>query len=227
MKKRAIILLTILVSSISIQQTVGQNNPRASNEAFRSCLQAMQSTNNESMRLDYALNYFVNRQSTMGQLQRAFRLLYSERFKFDLGVAAYPNIRDKEKFFAIYDNFNNLSWAIQLYHYTQAQGEWINTPGICSASDLDFQRITKNIKDQWGIGNEQLDMAKEQVENWCFTIEQMKQIVAIFKMDEQRLEIIKFMYDFSDEQRRFYEFGELLSFSSAKSELNRFLAAKN
>ena len=68
MKKRAIILLTILVSSISIQQTLGQNNSRVSNDAFRMCLKAMQSTNDESMHLDYALSYFANEPTTTGQL---------------------------------------------------------------------------------------------------------------------------------------------------------------
>ncbi len=187
----------------------------------------MQSTNDESKRLDYALNYFVNQSTTTGQLQRALRLLYSDRIKFDLGAAAYPNIRDKDQFFAIYDNFKKFSWAMQLYHYTQAQGEWINDPRICSASDVDFQRIKKSIENQWSFGSEQIEMAKQQVENWCFTIEQMKQIVVIFKMDKERLEIIKFMYDSSDQQRRFYEFGGLLTFSSAKKELNRFLIAKS
>ena len=45
--------------------------------------------------------------------------MYNDQKKYELGVAAYPNIIDKDNFFSIYDSFSKFSWAIKLYHNTQ------------------------------------------------------------------------------------------------------------
>ncbi len=45
--------------------------------------------------------------------------LYSDQKKYELSVAAYINIIDKDHFFSIYDSFSKFSWAIKLYHNTQ------------------------------------------------------------------------------------------------------------
>ena len=80
---------------------------------------SMQSTNDELTRFNYAMNYFLTEHSTTIQLQDACHYLYSDQKKYELGVAAYPYIIDKDHFFNIYDSFTKFSWAIKLYHNTQ------------------------------------------------------------------------------------------------------------
>ena len=54
----------------------------------------------------------------------------------------------------------------------------------------------------------------------------MKKIVPIFSMDDDKLKMIKYMYDYSYQQNKFYEFRGLLTFSSTQKELDEFLVGK-
>jgi hypothetical protein len=69
-------------------------------------------------------------------------------------------------------------------------------------------------------------MAKKHIQKTCFSIAQLKEIVAIFSMDDDKLKMIKYMYDYSKNQNQFYEFRTLLTFSSTQKELDEFLANK-
>lgn len=383
---------------------------------------SMQTTNDELTRFNYAMNYFLTEHSTTIQLQDACHYLYSDQKKYELCVAAYPNIIDKDHFFNIYDAFTKFSWAIKLYHNTQEKQkltaletnyqlnveqdnnaiydlliqkgdlllsenefdnalliyqqaleikpsdqtakekinnvqviqqeleaiieaenqlntqfdafihngdvflsannvdeaiamyeqamalkpgdetaysrikeannwktelssivegenqkrteydflmqkgeifvssrkfddailvyqqasaifpeeqmpyikieetnrlrqELANANSICTTSDSEFKYIKTSIDDQ-SFADDQMEMAKEHVKKKCFTIEQMKAIIPIFSMDDDKLEIIKYMYDYSYQQNRFYEFRGLLTFNSTQKELDEFLVGR-
>jgi tetratricopeptide (TPR) repeat protein len=382
----------------------------------------MQSTNDELTRFNYAMNYFLTEHSTTIQLQDACYYLYSDDMKYELCVAAYPNIFDKDHFFNIYDSFSKFSSAIKLYHNTQEkqqfnalendyhlnieqdnnaiydlliqkgdillsnnqfddailiyqqaleikpsdqvaigkindaatiqqelfavmeaenqlnsqfdsfiqQGDvllssnqvddaitmyeqamalkpgdpiayqrikeanhwkmelsnivdeenqqWsqydflmqkgdilvssnkfdeaiaiyqqasaifpneqmpyikieeasrikyevVNANSICTTSETEFKNIKTSIDDQT-FSDDQMEMAKKHIQKKCFTIEQMKQIVNIFNMDDDKLEMIKYLYDYSHQQNRFYEFRSLLTFNGTQKELDEFLVNK-
>ncbi len=57
-------------------------------------------------------------------------------------------------------------------------------------------------------------------------MEQMKKIVPLFSMDDDKLEMIIFMYDYSENPEKMYLLRDLLSFSSTKKELDDFLSRK-
>jgi predicted negative regulator of RcsB-dependent stress response len=383
----------------------------------------MQSTNDELTRFNYAMNYFLTEHSTTIQLKDAFHYLYSDEKKYQLGVASYTNIIDKDHFFSIYDSFSKFSWALKLYHNTQEkqqitalennyqlnieqdnnaiydlliqkgdllvsngqfddalliygqaqeirpsdqsligkindittirqelaaileaesklntefdsfiqQGDillssnrvdeainmyeqamvlkpgdetayqrikeanhwkmeisnlveeenqnWVqydfliqkgdilvsskkfteaitsfqqassifpseqmpyikieeakilklelaNANTICTTSENEFIQIKTSIYDQT-FSDDQMDMAKKYIQKKCFTIEQMRKIIKIFSMDEDKLEMVKYMYDYSYQQNRFYELRNLLTFSSTQKEFDEFLLDKN
>ena len=118
MKKNFTILMVLIVLSV-FQNASAQNNQWSATDKFRNCMASIQSTNDELTRFNYAMNYFLTERATTIQLQDACHYLYSDQKKYELGVAAYPNIIDKDNFFNIYDAFTKFSWAIKLYHNTQ------------------------------------------------------------------------------------------------------------
>ena len=63
----------------------------------------MQSTNDELTRLNYAMNFFLTEHTTTVQLKDALHFLSNDQKRYELGVAAYPNILDKDNFFNVYD----------------------------------------------------------------------------------------------------------------------------
>lgn len=422
MKKNCYYFFVLIFALTIVQNTSAQNNQWSATNKFRNCMTSMQTTNDELTRFNYAMNYFLTEHSTTIQLQDACHYLYSDQKKYELCVAAYPNIIDKDHFFNIYDAFTKFSWAIKLYHNTQEKQkltaletnyqlnveqdnnaiydlliqkgdlllsenefdnalliyqqaleikpsdqtakekinnvqviqqeleaiieaenqlntqfdafihngdvflsannvdeaiamyeqamalkpgdetaysrikeannwktelssivegenqkrteydflmqkgeifvssrkfddailvyqqasaifpeeqmpyikieetnrlrqELANANSICTTSDSEFKYIKTSIDDQ-SFADDQMEMAKEHVKKKCFTIEQMKAIIPIFSMDDDKLEIIKYMYDYSYQQNRFYEFRGLLTFNSTQKELDEFLVGR-
>ena len=413
--------MVLIVLSV-FQNASAQNNQWSATDKFRNCMASIQSTNNELTRFNYAMNYFLTERATTIQLQDACHYLYSDQKKYELGVAAYPNIIDKDNFFNIYDAFTKFSWAIKLYHNTQEKQQltaletnyqlnveqdnsaiydlliqkgdlllsenefddailiyqqaleikpsdqtaiakidhveaikqelsaileaesqlnsqfdalihngdvflsanqvddaitmyeqamelkpgdesvylrikeannwktelsgmveeenqkWsqydflmqkaeifvssnkfddaisvyqqasaifpeeqmpyikieeanrlkqeiANANSICTTNEDEFSHIKTTIDDQT-FADDQMEMAKKHIQKKCFTIEQMKAIIPIFSMDDDKLEMIKYMYDYSYQQNRFFEFRSLLDFNSTQKELDEFLVGK-
>ncbi len=413
--------MVLIVLSV-FQNVSAQNNQWSATDKFRNCMTSIQSTNDELTRFNYAMNYFLTEHATTIQLQDACHYLYSDQKKYELGVAAYPNIIDKDNFFNIYDAFSKFSWAIKLYHNTQEKQQltaletnyqlnveqdnsaiydlliqkgdlllsenefddailiyqqaleikpsdqaaiekienvesikqelsaileaenqlnsqfdaliqngdvflsanqideaiamyeqamalkpgdesvylrikeannWktelsgmveeenqkrsqydflmqkgeifvssnkfddaisvyqqasaifpeeqmpyikieevnrlkqeiANANSICTTNEDEFNHIKTSIDDQT-FADDQMEMAKKHIQKKCFTIEQMKAIIPIFSMDDDKLEMIKYMYDYSYQQNRFYEFRGLLTFNSTQKELDGFLVGK-
>ena len=413
--------MVLIVLSV-FQNASAQNNQWSATDKFRNCMASIQSTNDELTRFNYAMNYFLTERATTIQLQDACHYLYSDQKKYDLGVAAYPNIIDKDNFFNIYDAFTKFSWAIKLYHNTQEKQqltaletnyqlnveqdnsaiydlliqkgdlllsenefddailiyqqaleikpsdqaaiakidhveaikqelsaileaesqlnsqfdalihngdvflsanqvddaitmyeqamalkpgdesvylrikeannwkmeisgmveeenqkrsqydflmqkgeifvssykfddaisvyqqasaifpeeqmpyikieeanrikqELANANSVCVTGESEFKSILTSIDDQT-FADDQMEMAKKYIQKKCFTIEQMKAITPIFSMDVDKLEMIKYMYDYSYQQNRFYEFRGLLTFNSTQKELDEFLVGK-
>ena len=422
MKKNFTFLLVITIALSTFQNVSAQNNQWSAIDKFRNCITSMQSTNDELTRFNYAMNYFLTERSTTIQLQDACHYLYNDQKKYELCVAAYPNIIDKDHFFNLYDSFSKFSFAIKLYHNTQEKQqltalennyqlnleqdndaiydlliekgdlllsnnqfdeailiyqqalqikpsnqiaigkindvetiqqelaaileaenqlnskfdvliqngdvflsanqvneaiamyeqamalkpgdetaylrikeanawkteisnlaedenqkrteydflmqkgeifvssnkfddaisiyqqasnifpaeqmpyikieeanrlkqEFANASSICVTNESEFNHIKTSIDDQ-SFADDQKEMAKKYIQKECFTIKQMKEIIPIFSMDDDKLEMIKYMYDYSYQQNRFYEFRGLLTFSSTQKELDEFLVGK-
>lgn len=422
MKQNYSLTFVLIITLTLFQNASAQNNQWSATDKFRNCMTSMQSTNHELTRFNYAMNYFLTEHSTTIQLQDACHYLYNDQKKYDLCVAAYPNIIDKDHFFNIYDSFSKFSWAIKLYHNTQEKQQFsalennyqldvaqdnnaiydlliekgdillsnnqfdeailiyqqaleikpsdqtaqekiasveaiqqelaaileaenelnsqfdaliqngdvflsanqideaiamyeqamalkpgdetaylrikeannwktelsnivegenqkrteydflmqkgeilissqkfdeaisvyqqasqifpeehlpyikieeanrlkqelANANSICTTSEDEFNHIKTSIDDQT-FADDQMEMAKKHIQKKCFSIEQMKEIIPIFSMDDDKLEMIKYMYDYSYQQNRFYEFRGLLTFNSTQKELDEFLVGK-
>lgn len=126
MNKNTTLLFVFMLSLSLISPTLAQNNQWSSTDKFRNCMTTMQSTNDEQTRLNYAMQYFLTEHSTILQLQDACYYLFSDQKKYELCVAAYPNILDKDNFFNIYNSFSAFSQAIRLYHNTQANDQYVS-----------------------------------------------------------------------------------------------------
>ena len=106
------------------QNSYAQSNQWSAINKFRNCVSSMQSTNNETTRFNYAMQYFLIEHCTTIQLQDACYYLNDDQKKYDLCLSAYPNIIDKDNFFNIYDSFKTFSKALKLYHNTQESAQF-------------------------------------------------------------------------------------------------------
>jgi len=114
---------------------------------------------------------------------------------------------------------------IKIEEANRLKQEIANANSICTTNEDEFSHIKTTIDDQT-FADDQMEMAKKHIQKKCFTIEQMKAIIPIFSMDDDKLEMIKYMYDYSYQQNRFFEFRSLLDFNSTQKELDEFLVGK-
>ena len=90
----------------------------------------------------------------------------------------------------------------------------------CQTDENEFSHIIAAIKDQ---------RYASEIENYPKLIYQKVffhgpiQIVGLFRIDEHKLEIIKYLYDFIDDTSKMYEFRNELMYSSYKSKFDEFL----
>ena len=95
----------------------------------------------------------------------------------------------------------------------------------CTTGEQDFAYIMTAIEDQ-SFSDDRKELAQKQVSKNCLSMEQMKQLVPLFSMDDDKLEMITFMYDYAKDPKKMYLFRDLLTFSGTKKKLDDFLISK-
>ncbi len=117
------ITISILIFSLSVFQSIhAQNNVLwSTSDGYTNTVITIQTTTNPQARYNNALNYFSTTHATTKQLQDVCFYLNDDQEKYNLCVAAYPNIIDKDNFINIYNSFSSFSSAIMLYRDTQAK----------------------------------------------------------------------------------------------------------
>ncbi len=95
----------------------------------------------------------------------------------------------------------------------------------CITEESKFSHIMSTIESQT-FSRDMKEMAKKQVSKNCLSMEQLKKIVPLFSMDDDKLEMIKFIYDYAKYPDKMYLFRDLLTFSSSKKEFDAFLINK-
>ena len=362
MKRTAITIFTLILVLLMHKQVLAQNDYTNSNREFNEFLVSIQSNANGEVRYDNAMQYFLSEWCTTLQLLDVCYYMPNDTIKYQLCLAAYPKIIDKNNFFNIYDTFSTLSYAVRLYHNTQAtdgslgsdnnpsnntdyssidfpsSDGYVGLTGVncnlpmaqndfnyffngllldnndnqqleflkqqvtthcfstaqimklglvlqleknrlaflkfalnkcfdmenfmkslqvishtyykddlkmyiqdylgsidpdtmpypdnyCHVNSEEFSQILISIKDQ-NFSDKQKEMAKQNIEKKCLSMEQLKEIVSLFNFDKDRLEVIKYLYDYSPAPDKMYTFRGMLKFLSSKQELDTFLINK-
>ena len=71
-----------------------------------------------------------------------------------------------------------------------------------------------------------LGVAKKNAEKSCLTVNQVKQIIEVFRMDGTRLSFAKFAYDHTFDKSAYGEIRSLMKSDKSKEEFDKFLAGK-
>ena len=98
------------------------------------------------------------------------------------------------------------------------------TKGGCSVAmtTTSFDQMKKSIADK-PFSDTKMSTAKIATKNNCVSVSQVKQICALFSMDEEKLEYAKYAYDFCVDKGNYYQVSEAFSFSGTTDDFNKFL----
>ena len=123
MNKVTTLFITLILSLSVAKSLQAQNISWSPSEVFTNTISTIQTTNNKQTRYNNAINYFSSTHATTKQLQDVCFYMNNDQEKYNLCIAAYPNIIDKNNFINIYNSFSSISNAIKLYRDTQGKDE--------------------------------------------------------------------------------------------------------
>lgn len=86
----------------------------------------------------------------------------------------------------------------------------------------DFEQAKETLKKDW-FESSRLSSAKTIMDANYFTTAQVKELMQLFTFDDKKLEIAKYAYRKTVDKNNYYLLSELLTFSSSKDELARFI----
>lgn len=146
----------------------------------------------------------------------------------------------KQNFTHCYD-LQNYSFAAQLFTTQNYKDDWnlfadatikslLPPPPppvpVCFVSDNDMNEIIASISKQ-SFASTRLSSAKQILSaKKCFTINQIKQIIALLDFDSDKLDVAKYAFDYCTEQKNYYLMTDVFGFESSGSELLEYIKGK-
>ncbi|MDW8296017.1 MAG: DUF4476 domain-containing protein [Raineya sp.] len=200
-----------------------------SESVFQSIAARIRAVPNENTRTNVARQAVQTNCLAVSQLMRLVSLLSNENNRLEVMRLSYPNIYDVDNLLTASQVFQNRINYQQWEAFLQQnqQGNPVNTlPGTaCVVSNNDYANIVQSIRRE-NISDNRMRVAKNITRNYnCFSVEQVRGIVKLFNFDEQRLEIAKYLYDYTalQERRQYFMVANELTFNSNREELTEFI----
>lgn len=91
-----------------------------------------------------------------------------------------------------------------------------------SMSDLEFNRTLSSIQKEWSETNK-VKSAKQMINSSYFTANQVKQMLQLFSMENNKLDLAKQAYIKTVDQENYFMVNSVFSFNSSKDELARYI----
>lgn len=76
------------------------------------------------------------------------------------------------------------------------------------------------------FADDKIRIAKQITEANCLSVAQIKEIAKLFSFEDNKLDYLKFAYDFTFEKKKYYMVNDVLNFSSSKEELDNYIKSK-
>lgn len=200
-----------------------------SESVFQSIAGRIRSIQNENMRFNAVRQAVQSNCLAVSQLMRLVSLLNNENNRLEAMRLSYTNIYDVGNLLTASQVFQNRVNYQQWEAFLQQNqtGNPNNTlPGSpCAVSNNEYANIVQSIRRE-NISDNRMRVAKNITRNFnCFSVEQVRGIVKLFNFDEQRLEIAKYLYEYTsiEERRQYFMVANEFSFSSTREELQEFI----
>lgn len=112
-------------------------------------------------------------------------------------------------------------WDDRNGSYGSANGNYGNNNYTQAISDNEFNSLVQRIRSQW-FGNGKMSIAKDAVSHSYFNTAQVRQLLALFSSDADKLDLAKAAYRNTVDQRSYYQLYDVFQFQSSKDELDRY-----
>ena len=160
------------------------------------------------------------------QVIKLASLLENENNRLSLFRSSIPSVYD----------LTNLSFGSQLFGHIpnrNAFSEMIRNlgsapppPMVCEVTPAQFSDMISSIKKE-SFNSTKMTLTKNILKsNPCFNTRQIKDILAEFSFDSNKLEIAKFAWDYTVDKANYYRVADAFSYSSSKDELMKYIESR-
>lgn len=165
----------------------------------------------------------ITREKKSNSFRRVEEVIYSSAvflkkgFHLDITVSRFGKVMIDERRIDRKDDWYNEEDD----YYDSDNGGWSSADdNVMSARD--FNEVKDQIRKEWFENNRMISV-KVIVDKNFFTTEQVKELMLLFTFESNRLEVAKYAFCKTVDQRNYFKVNEMLTFSSSKEELARFL----
>jgi hypothetical protein len=139
-------------------------------------------------------------------------------FHTDITVNRFGKVMQDEQRIDVTDEYYN----DQDDYYDNSDGGWGNSEYRNVMGLREFNDLKEQLRREWSENN-RVNSAKYIIDKSSFTSAQVKELMLLFTFESNRLEIAKYAYCKTVDQRNYLLVNDALSFSSSRDELARFL----
>lgn len=145
----------------------------------------------------------------------------------------------KQSYDAVYDvgNFHSASQVLKsnynqqdFQRFLQSKSNNNTNPNPtygCQLDQVEFENIRSKIERQ-SFNTSKINVTKSLLRNKgkCFSLSQIRTIVMLFDLENSKLAIVKFAYDFANDTRNYNQLSNTLQYSMSREDFENFLNSK-
>jgi hypothetical protein len=196
---------------------------------FEASMQRVRSQN-EIAKTNFLRQFVQNNCLATSQVMKAVSLVGAETSRLEILRVSYDHIYDVNNFSAATQVFQQRANQDQLLAFINQSGGIgnPNTGGTCSVNDGEFNNILSTIRRE-NLTFNKFNITKNITKQYnCFSVEQVRTIVKEFNTESYKLDIAKYLYDYTNpaERRQYFMVGNEFMLSSTRNDLSNFLAQK-
>ncbi len=193
--------------------------------AFEEILHKIEEVKNENYRLSQLKKSIYHSCLSIEEIMKLTQTLDSDQNRSTFLRYAVDYAYDIENYFYVKQLIDNEFEKQQLVSFINGKVEQIinqHNDNHCKTSPSELDYILKTIKDQQ-FTKEKINIAKAHIAKNCFDLPQISLIVEQFSFDSNKLDILKYGFQHSDEKDKFYKLRDLLNFNANKRDFDEFL----
>ncbi|MCU0438673.1 MAG: DUF4476 domain-containing protein [Raineya sp.] len=187
---------------------------------------------NETTKLNSLRQFVQNNCLSTSQVMKVASLLTVETNRLDILRTAFEHVYDANNYSSASQVLQNRANQEQFTAFLNGTGSSnpVNptNPTTCKVEDAEFNNLLFTIRRETGTFSK-FNITKNITKNYnCFSIEQVRTIVKEFSIESYKLDMAKYLYDYTApaERRQYFMVGNEFSQSSSRTNLSNFLATK-
>jgi hypothetical protein len=163
------------------------------------------------------------------QIMRMISILSAENYRLEALKSAYPRAYDRANFSYAEQLLTSQNYRLDFENFLKSNGTTttiVTTNTNCSITATEMTDIKKSINAS-AFDNTKMGTAKQILAaKKCFTVAQIKEILALFSFEDAKLEIAKYAYDYCSDKSNYYQVNDIFVFSSNKDDLTKYVQSK-